>query len=57
VIDYGIRNKEAWEGADKFRIGERVELDHFPLEIIIEETNHKERGKGRAKEGDNKTMG
>jgi hypothetical protein len=32
------------------KIGEGVESDHLPLEISIEGTNHKEKGKGRAKE-------
>jgi hypothetical protein len=50
VIDYGIVNEEAWERAEEFRIGERVMSDHFQLEISIEEMNHEERGKGRAKE-------
>jgi hypothetical protein len=50
VIDYGIVNEEAWERVEEFRIGERVESDHLPLEISIEGTNHEERGKGRAKE-------
>jgi hypothetical protein len=34
---------------EKFTIGEKVESDHLP-EISIEETNHEERGKGRARE-------
>jgi hypothetical protein len=51
VIDYGIVNEEAWERVEEFRIGKRVEsADDLPLEISIEETNHEERGKGRAKE-------
>jgi hypothetical protein len=50
VIDYGIVNEEAWERVEEFRIGKRVESDDLPLEISIEETNHEERGKGRAKE-------
>jgi hypothetical protein len=49
VIDYGIVNKEAWERIEEFRIRERVEWNHLPLEISIEETNHEEKGKGRAK--------
>jgi hypothetical protein len=40
VIDNGIVNDEAWEGIEEFRIGE----------ISIEEKNHEQRGKGRAKE-------
>jgi hypothetical protein len=57
VIDYGIVNEEEWERVEEFRIGKRVESDHLPLEISIEENNHEQRGKGRAKEGDNKNMG
>jgi hypothetical protein len=34
----------------RIRIRERVESDHLPLEISIEERNYEERGKGRAKE-------
>jgi hypothetical protein len=33
VIDYGTVNEEAWERVEEFRIGKRVESDHFPLEI------------------------
>jgi hypothetical protein len=55
VIYYG--NEEAWKLVEEFRVGERVESDHLPLEISIEEKNHEQRGKGRAKEGDNKNMG
>jgi hypothetical protein len=33
-----------------FTVGERVDSDHFPLEITIEGTNHEEKGKGRARE-------
>jgi hypothetical protein len=61
VIDYGIVNKEAWERIEEFRIGERVESNHLPLEISIEETNHEEKekrkSKGGGEEGDNKNMG
>jgi endonuclease/exonuclease/phosphatase family metal-dependent hydrolase len=46
MIDYETVNEEAWERVEEFRIGKRVESDHLPLEISIEETNHKERGKG-----------
>jgi hypothetical protein len=45
-----IVNEEAWEGVEEFRIGERADLDHLPLEINIEEPNYEERGKLRAKE-------
>jgi hypothetical protein len=40
VIDYAIVNEKAWKTVEKFTIAERVELDHLPLEIIIEGTNH-----------------
>jgi hypothetical protein len=43
-------NEEAWERIEEFRIKERVESDHLPLEISIEGTNHEEKGKGIAKE-------
>jgi hypothetical protein len=43
-------NEEAWERIEEFRIKERVESDHLPLEISIERTNHEEKGKERAKE-------
>ncbi|KAH0811265.1 hypothetical protein GEV33_011527 [Tenebrio molitor] len=56
VIDYGIVNEEALESVEEFRIGERVEPDHLPLEISTEETNHEEMGKGRAKEGQKVTI-
>jgi 23S rRNA pseudoU1915 N3-methylase RlmH len=45
-----IVNEEAWEGVEEFRIGERVDSDHLPLEINVEEPNYEERGKLRAKE-------
>ncbi|KAJ3656719.1 hypothetical protein Zmor_015769 [Zophobas morio] len=35
IIDYGIVNEEAWEGIESFKVGERVESDHMPLEIKI----------------------
>jgi hypothetical protein len=54
VIDYGIVNEEAWERVEEFRIGERVKSNHLQLEISIEETNHEEMGKGRAKEDQEK---
>jgi DNA primase catalytic subunit len=54
VIDYGIVNEEAWERVEEFRIGERVKSNHLQLEISIEETNHEEMGKGRAKEDQKK---
>jgi hypothetical protein len=47
-------NEEAWERVEELTIGDRVESEHLPLEISIEETNHEERSKGGAEEGDNK---
>jgi endonuclease/exonuclease/phosphatase family metal-dependent hydrolase len=54
VIDYG--NEEAWKLVEEFRVGERVESDHLPLEISLEETNHEERGNGRVKEEQKKVI-
>jgi hypothetical protein len=51
VIDYGIVNEEALESVEEFRIGERVEPDHLPLEISTEETNHEEMGKAEQRRG------
>jgi len=46
VIDYAICNAETWEEIKNFRIGERTESDHQPLEIelkaITEETRNRE---------------
>jgi rubrerythrin len=56
VIDYGIMNKEAWERVEEFRIEEKVESDHLPLEINIEETNHEERGQEKAREEQKKVI-
>ncbi|KAJ3666793.1 hypothetical protein Zmor_002224 [Zophobas morio] len=35
IIDHGIVNEEAWEEIESFKVGERVESDHMPLEIKI----------------------
>lgn len=35
VIDYGIVNEEAWEEIEEFKIADRVDSDHMPLEISI----------------------
>jgi hypothetical protein len=56
MTDYETVNEEAWERVEEFRIGKRVESDHLPLEISIEETNHEERGKIGAKEGQKKVL-
>jgi hypothetical protein len=50
VIDYGIENEKVRERAEEFRMGERIESGHLPVEISIEKTNHEEKGKERAKE-------
>jgi hypothetical protein len=57
VIDYAIVNEAAWERVEEFKVGERVDYDHLPLEITIEGTNQEEKGKGGAEYGDNKSMG
>jgi hypothetical protein len=41
VIDYVMVNEEAWDKIKEFKVGERVESDHMPLEV---------RTKGREKE-------
>jgi hypothetical protein len=41
VIDYVMVNEEAWDKIEEFKVGERVESDHMPLEV---------RTKGREKE-------
>jgi hypothetical protein len=43
-------NEEAWKRIEESTIGDRVESEHLPLEISIEETNHEERRKGEARE-------
>ncbi|KAJ3666595.1 hypothetical protein Zmor_002032 [Zophobas morio] len=35
IIDYGIVKEEAWEEIESFKVGERVESDHMPLEMKI----------------------
>jgi hypothetical protein len=50
LIDYAIVNEAAWERVDKFKVGERVDSDHLPLEITIEGTNCEEKRKGGARE-------
>jgi hypothetical protein len=48
-IDYAIVNEPAWEKVEEFKVGERVDSDHLPLEISIEGTKHEEKGKGEAR--------
>ncbi|XP_071577333.1 uncharacterized protein [Temnothorax nylanderi] len=38
VIDYAICNAEAWDVIDEFKVGERTESDHMPLELILQTT-------------------
>jgi hypothetical protein len=49
-------NEEAWDKVGEFRIGEKVESDHLPLEISIEETNNEEKGRGREKKEQKKVI-
>jgi hypothetical protein len=49
VIDYGIENEKVRERAEEFRMGERIESGHLPVEISIEKTNHEEKGKEERK--------
>jgi hypothetical protein len=48
VIDYATVNEAAWGRAEEFKVGERADTHHLPLEITIEGTNHEEKGKGEA---------
>jgi len=38
VIDYAICNTEAWDVIEEFKVGERTESDHVPLELILQTT-------------------
>jgi hypothetical protein len=61
VIDYGRANEEAWERVEEFRIGERVESNHLPLEIYTYRRNEPGRKRKRKNkvgaEEDNKKYG
>jgi hypothetical protein len=46
VIEYGIVNKEAWERVEEFRIGERVEWDHFEIVLTKRRGGKEQRRKG-----------
>ncbi|KAJ3632437.1 hypothetical protein MTP99_009448 [Tenebrio molitor] len=48
----GDEEKEmtAWGRVEGFKVGERADSHHLPLEITIEGTNHEEKGKGEARE-------
>jgi hypothetical protein len=50
VIDYAIVNEAAWERVKEFKVGERGDSDHLPLEITIEGTNQEEKEKGGMRE-------
>ncbi|KAH0814053.1 hypothetical protein GEV33_008739 [Tenebrio molitor] len=54
VIDYAIVNEAAWERVKEFKVGERVDFDHLPLEITIEGSNQEEKEKGEMREEEKK---
>ncbi|KAH0816889.1 hypothetical protein GEV33_005903 [Tenebrio molitor] len=56
VIDYAIVNEAAWERVKEFKVGERVDSDHLPLEITIEGTNQEEKEKGGMREKEKKVI-
>ncbi|XP_068900490.1 golgin subfamily A member 6-like protein 25 [Tenebrio molitor] len=56
VIDYAIVNEAAWERVKEFKVGERVDSDHLPLEITIEGTNQEEKEKGEMREEEKKVI-
>jgi hypothetical protein len=56
VIDYAIVNEAAWEIVKEFKVGERVDSDHLPLEITIEGTNQEEKEKGGTREEEKKVI-
>lgn len=49
VIDYAICNAETWKEIRYFRIGERTESDHQPLEIELKATTEETRNKEEVK--------
>lgn len=49
VIDYGITNREGWEKIDKFEVMERIESDHLPLCISLEDVKDKEKNEEKKK--------
>ncbi|KAH0821274.1 hypothetical protein GEV33_001517 [Tenebrio molitor] len=49
VIDYVMVNEEAWDKIEEFKVGERVESDHMPLENIWTEEG-KEKYRARLRE-------
>jgi hypothetical protein len=56
VIDYAIVNEAAWERVKEFKVGERVDSDHLPLEITIEGSNQEEKEKGETREEEKKVI-
>jgi len=36
VVDYAITSAETWQKIESFKIGERTESDHQPMEIVIQ---------------------
>jgi Fic family protein len=46
----------AWERVKKFKVGERVDSDHLPLEITIEGTKQEEKEKGGTREEEKKVI-
>jgi hypothetical protein len=56
VIDYAIVNEAAWERVKEFKVGERVDSDHLPLEITIEGSNQEEKEKGEMREEEKKVI-
>ncbi|KAH0818734.1 hypothetical protein GEV33_004057 [Tenebrio molitor] len=48
VIDYVMVNEEAWDEIGEFKVGERVESDHMPLEV---RTKGREKERGKCREG------
>ena len=41
VIDYAITEVETWENISEFKIAERTESDHQPVEIEIKEKKNR----------------
>jgi hypothetical protein len=46
----------AWERVKTFKVGERVDSDHLPLEITIEGTKQEEKEKGGTREEEKKVI-
>lgn len=51
VIDYVITNEKALERIKEFKVGERIESDHMPLEIEID-IGREEKGRSQEEEGE-----